>query len=177
MVVATALLITDPLACIAPEALLMNDNFRAHIETMQPSFESLLDMCPVTVSSLSRDVPSRGIYLFSEGERHLYVGRSNRIRKRLQAHCRPGSGHNSATLAFRIAREETGFTIATYSPKGSRAELERDPLFSSVFIKAKARIRDMDVRYVEEADLMRQAILEMYVALSLETPYNDFDNH
>jgi hypothetical protein len=62
----------------------MNEKFRAHVEAMDPSFKALLDMTPVRGSALPRDVPSRGIYLFSEGERHLYVGRSNRIRKRLQ---------------------------------------------------------------------------------------------
>ncbi|MBW2273683.1 MAG: hypothetical protein JRG96_10450 [Deltaproteobacteria bacterium] len=66
---------------------------------------------------------------------------------------------------------------ATYSIKGSRAELERDPVFGPAFSEAKARVRAMDIRYVEEKEPMRQAILEMYVALSVETPYNDFDNH
>jgi hypothetical protein len=32
----------------------------------------------------------------------------------------------------------------------------------------------MDVRYVEETDPQRQALLEIYVAVVLETPYNDF---
>ena len=155
----------------------MNEKFRTHVETMDPSFKALLDMPPVHGSALPRDIPSRGIYLFSEGDRHLYVGRSNRIRKRLQDHCRPSSGHNSATFAFRIARGKTGNLVATYLTKGSRAELEKDPEFADSFAKAKARVRAMDVRYVEEMGPMRQAILEMYVALSLETPYNNFDNH
>ncbi len=144
---------------------------------MEPSFNALLEMSPVRGSSLPRDIPDRGIYLFSEGARHLYVGRSNRIRKRLQNHCRPSSGHNKATFAFRIARERTGILKATYATQGSRAELEKDPVFGPAFVEAKARVGAMDIRYVEESDPMRQAILEMYVALSLETPYNDFDNH
>ena len=144
---------------------------------MEPSFKSLLDMAPVSGELLPADIPLRGIYLFSDADQHLYVGRSNRIRKRLQDHCRPSSAHNSATFAFRIARQKTGILRATYSSKGSRAELEKNPEFGSVFREAKARVRAMDIRYVEEAEPMRQAILEMYVALSLETPYNDFDNH
>ena len=35
----------------------------------------------------------------------------------------------------------------------------------------------MDVRFVAEADPIRQALLEMYVALEMKTKYNDFDNH
>jgi hypothetical protein len=155
----------------------MNAKFRDHVEAMEPSFEALLEMRPVRGSAPPREIPLRGIYLFSEGQRHLYVGRSNRIRKRLQDHCRPGAGHGSAAFAFRIAREATGNLAATYSKEGSRAELEKDPAFARAFTEAKARVRAMDIRYVEEAEPTRQAILEMYVALSLDTPYNDFDNH
>jgi hypothetical protein len=35
----------------------------------------------------------------------------------------------------------------------------------------------MDVRYVEETDPLRQALLEIYVSIILKTPYNDFDTH
>jgi hypothetical protein len=35
----------------------------------------------------------------------------------------------------------------------------------------------MDVRYVEETDALRQALLEIYVSIVLKTPYNDFDTH
>ena len=35
----------------------------------------------------------------------------------------------------------------------------------------------MELRYVEEADPLRQTLLEIYVAVALKTPYNDFDTH
>jgi hypothetical protein len=35
----------------------------------------------------------------------------------------------------------------------------------------------MDLRFVEESDPVRQTLLEVYVAVVLATPYNDFDNH
>ena len=35
----------------------------------------------------------------------------------------------------------------------------------------------MDVRFIEEADPVRQALLEMYVAVALETRHNNFKNH
>jgi hypothetical protein len=35
----------------------------------------------------------------------------------------------------------------------------------------------MDIRFVEEADPNRQALLEIYVTLCLEARYNDFDTH
>lgn len=134
-------------------------------------------MPPVTVATLPRDMPTSGIYLFSENSEHLYVGRTNTIRKRLQSHCRPSSGHNSATFAFRLARVITGITQATYIAEGSRANLEKHSTFGPTFIAQKQRVRMMQVRYVLEPDPMRQALLEMYVSVSLDTPYNDFDNH
>ena len=42
---------------------------------------------------------------------------------------------------------------------------------------AKERIRAMEYRYVEEADQNRQALLEIYCAAVLGTPYNDFGTH
>ncbi|WP_084607396.1 GIY-YIG nuclease family protein [Sulfuricella denitrificans] len=155
----------------------MNAVFRQFIESLEPSFQRLMRMDPVTVATLPRETPLSGIYLFSENERHLYVGRTNTIKKRLQNHCRPSSGHNSATFAFRLARQITGHTIATYTEHGSRSFLEKHPDFSHVFLQQKERVRNMDVRYVFEPDPMRQALLEMYVSVSLGTPHNDFDNH
>jgi hypothetical protein len=52
-----------------------------------------------------------------------------------------------------------------------------DPLFAAAFAAAKQRIRGMEYRYVEEADQNRQALLEIYCAVVLATPYNDFGTH
>ncbi len=49
--------------------------------------------------------------------------------------------------------------------------------FKSAFDKAKERIALMDTRFVEESDPVRQALLEIYAATVLKTPYNDFDTH
>ena len=35
----------------------------------------------------------------------------------------------------------------------------------------------MNVRYVHEKDPVRQALLEIYVAVATEAKYNDFDTH
>ena len=155
----------------------MNETFRNFIESLEPSYQRLMQMEPVTVATLPKDMPTSGIYLFSESDQHLYVGRTNTIRKRLQNHCRPSSGHNSATFAFRLARQLTGQTNATYIAEGSRLFLQSHPEFGPVFIAQKQRVKNMSVRYVSEPDPMRQALLEMYVSVSLGTPHNDFDNH
>lgn len=134
-------------------------------------------MTPVGVLALPREIPTRAVYLFSEGDGHLYVGRTNRLRQRLLEHGRLSSGHNSAPFAFILAREATGRTTATYQTNGSRGELEADPVFAAAFRAAKERVRAMDIRFVQELDPMRQALLEMYVAVALQTPYNDSDTH
>jgi hypothetical protein len=155
----------------------MNTAFARFVETLEPKFQSLIAMKAVRYAGLPSQMPERGIYLFSEGTNHLYVGRTNRIRRRLAGHCRPSSTHFSATFAFRVARKETGLLKATYTKKGSRAELVRDPVFGPVFQAAKTRLANMDLRFVEEDDPVRQALLEIYVAVVLKTPFNDFDNH
>jgi hypothetical protein len=132
-------------------------------------------MAPVTAATLQRGMPARGVYLFSEGQKHLYVGRTNRLRARLLEHGRGASGHNTAPFAFLLTREATHQTKATYRPSGSRRELAADPVFAAAFAAAKQRVRAMEIRFVEETDPTRQALLEIYVALALETRYNDFD--
>ncbi len=157
--------------------LLMHEQFRQHVESLHPRFEALLQCPPFSFVDLPRQMPKSGIYLFSEAGRDLYVGRTNNIRARLQQHCRAGSSHNSAPFAFRLAREARNVVRATYKPEGSRGNLLQDPHFLLAFTEAKARLRAMHIRVVEEGNPLRQALLEMYVAVSLEAPYNDFDNH
>lgn len=60
---------------------------------------------------------------------------------------------------------------------GSRKGLILQPAFAAAFKDAKACIRAMDYRYVEETDPTRQALLEIYCATVLGTPYNDFDTY
>jgi len=135
-------------------------------------------MPAVSPIDLPPKMPQRGVYLLSEGKKHLYVGRSNDIKKRIGRHSRPGATHRMASFAFRLARESTGYPKASYKKgEGSRAALMKDDLFAAAFDAAKARIRKMNLRFVEELDPVSQALLEIYVAVVLNTPYNDFDNH
>lgn len=139
--------------------------------------ERLLGAEAATTATLPKGMPLSGIYLFSEEAKHLYVGRSNRLRARIRRHGVEASRHNVAAFAFRLAREAMGYTLATYRTEGSRHQLVEDSAFAEAFLRAKARIREMAVRYVEETDQITQALLEMYVAIVLGTPYNDFETH
>lgn len=96
-----------------PSAVIMHPRFAALIEALEPKRNALLVMPPVQYGSLPRVLPMRGVYLFSDGGRHLYVGRTNNLRRRLGGHCRPSATHSTATFAFRLAREQTGLRRPT----------------------------------------------------------------
>jgi len=76
-----------------------------------------------------------------------------------------------------MARKTTGRTEAAYSQVGGRRQLAQDAVFGPAFQACKQQIRCLDLRFVEEQDPTRQALLEIYVATVLETPFNDFENH
>lgn len=156
----------------------MNPDFARFVETLHPSFERLIAMEPVRGGTLPRDMPLQGVYLFSEANRYLYVGRSNKLSQRYKQHTNPGSQHNQAVFAFKIAREITGKIKAAYvkGPENRRG-LISDPDFSLAFAEGKARVRRMDYRFVEEQDQTRQALLELYCAVALKCPYNDFNTY
>jgi len=93
-------------------------------------------------------------------------------------HCRAGSQQDQAVFAFRLAREATGMITPAYSTgAGSRKYLASDSAFADAFTAAKAGVRAMDYRCVEETDQTRQALLEIYCAITLGCPYNDFNTH
>ncbi len=153
----------------------MADQFDEVVNLVKESCECLLAAPKHTVRTLPKDMPKAGVYLFSEAGRPLYVGRAKTLRKRLQNHTH--NSHNQATFAFLLARHETGNLKASYQPRGSRKDLLTDPEFRAAFDAARERVRHMDVQFVEEADPIRQAILEVYAALETRAEYNDFDTH
>lgn len=155
----------------------MSPIFARLVESLEPKHHALVNMKPVRYATLPRVLPLRGIYLFSEGDDHHYVGRTKHLRRRLRGHCIPSASHFTATFAFRLAREKTGKLIATYVTAGSRPDLLNEAAFALAFSEAKLRIASMDIRFVEEIDPTCQALLEIYSATVLGTKYNDFNTH
>lgn len=149
-----------------------------------PSFERLMKMQPIRgdrfpLVNLPKDRRLRGVYLLTEGECHLYVGRSNDIIGRYYAHRRESSGDGVAPFAFRLAclsSDRTAISNVKGHPE-TRAMKMLDLEYRAHFSAAKTRIRKMDFRYVVESDPVNQAILEVYCAAALGTPHNTFDNH
>ena len=137
----------------------------------------LLKMNPVGrryKSSPEKDIS--GIYLFSENGKPVYVGRSRNIRNRYNGHI--NSSPYSASFAFLLARDKTGKNEASYkSDSNSRIGLMKDCKFKKAFDEARHRIREMEFRYVEESDSIRQALLVIYCAVKLNTEYNKFETN
>jgi len=151
------------------------DEFTQAITDVEEKYEILLKSPKYAVSTLPKQMPIAGIYIFSENEFPLYVGRTNGLRRRLNEHtCNDG---NKAAFAFLLAREETGNTKATYRKEGSRKDLLNQPAFRSAFDDARQRIRSMEVQFIEEPNPIRQAILEICVFVRTNAKYSSFDNH
>ncbi len=158
---------------------MLHPGFQSLLDPLPAALERLRAMPPVTIETLppASQMPQSGIYWLTEDDASIYVGRSRRIRQRLQEHVRPSSGHNQASFAFLLARAMTGNRTATYRRIGSREELLAEPEFARAFAAAKDRIRNMHVRFVSEDHPVRQCLLEVYVATAVGAEYNDFDSH
>ena len=100
----------------------MNAEFQKIINQMEPLLRKLRCSDPRTVENL-KGVPQRGVYVFYEGDKPFYTGRSRRIRQRIYEHDGTSSRHESATFAFELLREAIGEPEG-HSPKYTRRELQ-----------------------------------------------------
>jgi hypothetical protein len=118
-----------------------------------------------------------GVYLFSEGGDHRYVGRTRNANRRLGEHTRPSSPENSAPFAFNIARRDAA--AAGLEVGGPRKLVATHADFEQYFVAAKERVRAMDFRVVEIEDPAVSTIFEVYasVVLGTEGDYNLFETH
>lgn len=136
--------------------------------------EELLGCPPVADTKLLPKQP--GIYLFTEQGKHLYVGRTRKLRGRIRGHSKPTSRTNQAHFAVHLARETYEAEHGSPPQKPFLGHTE----FHKHFTAAKQRIAAMEVRYVltkqSHMDAL-QAVLEIYVALELRARYNDFGTH
>src|SRR5437868_4413365 len=65
----------------------LHPSFVKSLELLQLKFEQLMRMQPYNYPNLPKTMPKGGVYLFSEKECHLYVGRSTKIRTTYGRHC------------------------------------------------------------------------------------------
>jgi hypothetical protein len=161
------------------------EKFRRGGHLVSREFDQMIAEMPLLLRNLlqaelqSRDnlrgIPQCGVYVLYEEDRPIYVGRSNRLGNRLREHSRPSSTHNSAPFAFNLAKEQASRRgVDTSQP---REQLAKDPDFKALFIQAKKLVSQMRIRTVQIDNPVMQTLFEVYAALELKTPYNDFNTH
>ena len=153
----------------------MNDHFRALVDKL-PSLMFQLSNAQLRKWSDLGELPTNGIYVFYEDNVPIYVGRTNRMRKRIKEHGQSSSGHNQAPFAFNIAKKEAiALGIEVTVP---RNVLKQSTEFVKLFLNAKERISNMSVRAVKVDDPLVQTLFEVYASMELMTQeYDNFDNH
>jgi hypothetical protein len=133
----------------------------------------------------------RGVYLFSEAGRHLYVGRTGitarsrsqggtpitSFRHRFDQHTQPGRPPGASSFANRLMLERAA-ELDLVVPNdwwGDRKTTASD--IYDLYKAAKVRVGAMQCRSVTFADDskgVRSTVAELYVHVHLKTPYNDF---
>ena len=149
----------------------MNAEFLEIINKMEPLLRKLQCSDPVTAASL-KSVPQQGVYVFYEGDKPIYTGRSRRLRQRIQEHGSTSSRHESATFAFKLLREAIG-EPEWHSSKYTRKALQDK--YPQEYAKQRQRVQNMDIRAVEINDPLIQTVFETYAIIALGTTrYNTF---
>jgi len=117
----------------------MDPKFAKLVDSLAPKLKELLAMKPVRYRAIPMTLPMKGVYLLSKGNKHLYVGRSNAIRKRFHRHFTHPRG---AAFAFLLAREATGKKRNYMKANGgTRQELMNDPNFRAALLTEPKRPR------------------------------------
>ena len=147
----------------------MNEELRSLLAQMEPLLDTLKACSPETFTTRKK-LPEAGIYVFYEKGKALYVGRAGKgtVQKRLGNHSLPGSRAFEAPLAVRLVKEHIGEEAKGLSAK------KIGETYPCEFTRQKKRVREMEVRAVEIKDCTTRAAFEIYSALALGTPHNDF---
>lgn len=152
------------------------EQFDRAIARTRPLLDELLAAPKHTVADHPKVPSVPGIYLFSEDGRPIYVGQSRKLSRRLRFHTRLTSKQNQASFAFNIAKREA--RKAGLDIKRFRKALEADPGFAEHFAEAKARVRSMEVQFIELEDPIERTLFEVYASLALKTTeFNKFETH
>ena len=155
------------------------------MSTSTPSFLDLVDKMDLYLAKLQtveRDKIKetlkglKGVYIFFEDEAPVYVGKTDNLVRRLSEHAREGSKNNDANFAFKIAKLEW-LEQNNLEKKITRKFLEQLPDFGDTFKRAKSRVSNMTMKYVQIDDPYEQYLFEFFAALHFKSKYNDFKNH
>ena len=154
------------------------------------AFDAVVIKLPIMLSTLLAQplltrislgqVPAEDVYVFYEADsaghpQPLYVGRSGTLRKRIMQHGQLGADHNTASFAFLLAANAMGEAYKT--EVRTRKQLQTAPEaggFGELYLAAKKRVSSIQVRFLEVPNDIHQVLFEVYIALALNTPFNDF---
>lgn len=134
---------------------------------------------------------ARGIYLFSDHGRHMYVGRTGitararagktrsgtSFRSRYAGHTRRSSPPGTAPFATRLMHDSARSRNHVVPSGWWDLRASEHAQTFVLFEEAKERIRAMELRIVAFEDDergVRSTVAETFVHSALETPYNDF---
>lgn len=153
------------------------ERFRVEVEAKLPGLVDELLACAPHRRGVDVAPTAPGIYLYTETNTHLYVGRTRNLARRWGQHTAPRQGINSAAFAFNIAKREVASAGVNVSI--GREVLAQDSRFAQAFVDAKARVRRMEYRFVRVDSPILSTVGEVYAAIVLGTEgdYNAFETH
>ena len=157
----------------------LDAHFHGLISILHQRLEDLLAGPGFTASAKPRGLKGKcAVYLFSDGPVPFYVGRTKNLEQRIGNHCNEGSQPNQSSIAFKLACADLKIEREKYAKgQGWKDLMTTYSDLASAFSERKRQMGKMQIRYVEETDPVRQALLEIYCAAALNTPHNDFDTH
>jgi hypothetical protein len=155
----------------------LDARFHRSIGVLHDRLEVLLAAEPFRPVNKPRGLTGKpAVYLFCDGDVPFYVGRTKNLGQRLGQHCNEGSQPNQSSVAFKLACRDLQIVRQKYAKgEGWKSLLARNPPLEPEFKTWKTKMRGMWVRYVEEANPVTQALLEIYCAVALNTPHNEFE--
>ena len=152
----------------------MNEHFARIVAATPGLFVELARSAPFPARASISYKGKAGVYAFFENGQPVHVGRTRNLQGRLRGHIT--RSHNSASFAFKQTRHALQ-RYATYRPEGSRAALTKDPMFGPEFERQIARVKMMEVHFLEIADSLAQYLLELYAHMEWGLPLDEFDTH
>ncbi|WP_337968789.1 GIY-YIG nuclease family protein [uncultured Flavobacterium sp.] len=153
------------------------EQLKPYQKEMDSLFQELFEEFEMSDLLKRNELPTyRGIYVFYENRKPIYVGRANNIRKRIQWHTRESSGSESASFAFNLAKMEYAKNSEI---KQQRKQLMQIEEFIEIFRKHKLNLASIEFRCIAVENDILQTMFEPYLALKLGTyPINNtFENH
>ena len=153
---------------------LVNEELRSVLAQMEPLLIEL-QACSAETFATRTKLPDRGVYVFCEGDKALYVGRSNQVWERIRIHGVKGANQEQANFAFRLLVKEYDLDTGHSAPV-SRSQIAEK--YAAEFREQKQRVRNMTIKAVEITDDTESYFFEAYAILALgTTEFNKFEPH